>query len=207
MAGRQLGCLALHVTLRVIYQEPDDMQVRVRKAIRSDMQSISDVVIVAFGDLQGTESSALIDDLLADPSAQPLLSLVATTKKNIVGQILFSKAIIKRSSRKASAAILAPLAVRPDFQGQGVGGHLINEGLKRMTAAGVDLVFVLGHPTCYPKYGFSTAGIKGFEAPYPIPPENATAWMVQGLRPGIIGHIRGQVLCADALNNPKHWRE
>jgi putative acetyltransferase len=199
--------LALHVTLRVIYQEPDDMQVRVRKAIQSDMQSISDVVTAAFGGLQGKEISALIDDLLADPSAQPLLSLVATTKKNIVGHILFSKAIIKRSSRKASAAMLAPLAVRPEFHGQGIGGHLINEGLRRMTAARVDLVFVLGHPTYYPKYGFSTAGIKGFEAPYPIPPGNSAAWMVQELRPGIFERVRGQVLCADALNNPKHWRE
>jgi len=87
------------------------------------------------------------------------------------------------------------------------GGRLIIEGLKQLKAAGVELVFVLGHSGYYPKYGFCAAGVKGFEAPYPIPQENSGAWMVQELHPGVIGHVSGLVICADALNDPKHSRE
>lgn len=183
------------------------MHRQIRKANTSDRQAISDVVIAAFGGVQGPEIATLIADLLADPSAQPLVSLVATTNNNVVGHILFTNATIKPSGRMVSAAILAPLAVHPDFQSQDIGGQLIAEGLKQMTAAGVALVFVLGHPGYYPRHGFSPAGIKGFEAPYPIPPEHADAWMVRELHPGTIGPVRGQVVCADALNEPRHWRE
>ena len=183
------------------------MNLQVRKAFESDKQAISDVVIAAFGDVQGQEIADLITGLLADPSAQPLLSIVVTADDNVVGHILFTSARIKYSQRIVSSAILAPLSVHPEYQNQGIGGQLIKEGLKQLKAAGVELVFVLGHPGYYPKYGFSAAGIEGFDAPYPIPPENSGAWMVQELLPGVIGHVSGQVICADALNDPKHWRE
>ena len=59
----------------------------------------------------------------------------------------------------------------------------------------------------YPKYGFAPAGIRGFEAPYPIASKNSDAWMVQELTPGIIDRVNGQVICANALDHPKHWQE
>ncbi|QBQ53116.1 GNAT family N-acetyltransferase [Nitrosococcus wardiae] len=183
------------------------MNLQVRKALESDRQSISIVVIAAFGTAQENEITDLIIDLLADPSAQPLLSLVATVNDHVVGHILFTNVRIKHSQRLVPSAILAPLSVHPEYQNQGIGGRLIKEGLKQLKAAGIELVFVLGHPGYYLKYGFSAAGIKGFDAPYPIPPENSDAWMVQELHPGVIGHVKGQVICADVLNNPKHWRE
>jgi len=183
------------------------VSLQVHKAIESDRQAISAVVMAAFGNLQGQEIADLVTDLLEDPGAYPLLSLVATIHDRVVGYILFTSVQIKHSQRIVSAAILAPLAVHPDQQHEGIGGQLINEGLKQLKATGVELVFVLGHPGYYPRYGFSAAGIKGFDAPYPIPPENSSAWMVQELRPGIIGYVSGQVKCAEALNDPKHWRE
>jgi predicted N-acetyltransferase YhbS len=183
------------------------MNLQVCMALESHRQAISDVVIAAFGNMQGKEIADLIIELLKDPSAQPLLSLVATTDDSVVGHILFTNARIEHPQRVVSSAILAPLAVHPDYQNQGIGGQLIKQGLKRLKAAGVELVFVLGHPGYYPKHGFLAAGIIGFDAPFPIPPENSGAWMVQQLCPGIIGHIRGQVVCAETLNDPKHWRE
>ena len=69
------------------------------------------------------------------------------------------------------------------------------------------MVFVLGHPMYYPKHGFCVAGKHGFDAPYPIPDEHADAWMIQELRSGVIGSVRGRVQCSDVLNQPQHWRE
>ena len=178
-----------------------------RKAFDSDEQAVSDVVISAFDGVQGQEIAGLVTELLEDPSAQPLLSLVVTADDHVVGHILFTRVQVKNSQRMVSAAILCPLSVHPEFQSQGIGGRLIEEGLKQLKATGVELVFVLGHPDYYPEYGFSAAGIKGFDAPYPILPENSGAWMVQELRPGIIEFVSGQVMCAEALNDPKHWQE
>ena len=179
----------------------------VRKAGESDRDAISDVVIAAFGEVEGREIADLISDLLSDPSAQPLLSLVADADEEVVGHILFTNVRLKHSQRIASSSILAPLSVHPEYQNQGIGGRLIKEGLNQLKSWDVELVFVLGHPGYYPKYGFSPAGVQGFDAPYAILPENSDAWMVQELQPGVIGQASGQVMCADALDDPKYWLE
>ena len=180
---------------------------KIRKSTESDLKDVLDVETQAFGNEKGPEIVGLVNGLLVDPTAMPLLSLLAVNDDQAIGHILFTKARITYSKESMSAAILAPLAVLPDAQCQGVGGQLIEEGLRLLSESGVELVFVLGHPDYYPRHGFKPAGALGFEAPYPIPDEHANAWMVQELRPGVIGSVSGKVICADVLNQPEHWRE
>ena len=161
----------------------------------------------AFGQEQGQEIVELVNGLLGDDTAKPLLSLVAEADGRLVGHILFTLARLQTEDQEVSVRILAPLAVSGEFQGEGIGGVLIREGLKQLAESGVDLVFVLGHPGYYPKFGFQTAGVLGFEAPHPIASEYADAWMVQQLKAGVIGHIEGRVQCSEVLNQPQHWRE
>jgi putative acetyltransferase len=176
----------------------------IRKATESDLDDVLRVETESFG---YDKEAKLVNGLLRDASAMPLLSLLAVDDEEAVGHILFTRARLTGTEDTASAVILAPLAIVPDAQGKGIGGKLIKEGLRLLSETGVDLVFVLGHPEYYPRHGFRPAGALGFEAPYPIPDENADAWMVQELRPGVIGSISGKVVCADALNRPEHWRE
>lgn len=183
------------------------MQVLIRKAIDSDLKSISEVVMSAFGPEEGPEIVQLIADLLDDESAQPVFSLVATVERRVVAHILFSKVRLKHAASKFSATLLAPLAVHPDFQSQGVGGRLVQRGFELLAGSGVGLVFVLGHPGYYPRFGFVVAGEAGYEAPHPIAPENAGAWMVRELHPGVIGEVHAKVICADAIADPRYWRE
>ena len=173
----------------------------------SDLAAVLHVEGQAFGEQQGAEIVALVRDLLCDPSAMPLLSLLALEEDRSLGHILFTHARVVGPGPSASASILAPLAVLPAARSRGIGGRLISEGLRRLSVSGVDLVFVLGHPGYYPRFGFQPAGALGFEATYPIPEAAADAWMVQELRSGVIGSLAGKVLCADTLNHPGHWRE
>lgn len=179
----------------------------IRKAIESDLQDILFVEKAAFGDKEGPEIAKLVIDLLSDQSAMPLISLIAVDKDQTIGHILFTKAKLTGALREVSTAILAPLAVLPEAQAKGVGGQLIKKGLELASQSNYELVFVLGHPEYYPRHGFKTAGIQGFEAPYPIPDEHTDAWMVQELRTGVIGSVSGKVQCSDVLNKPEHWRE
>ena len=178
----------------------------IRPTKESDLHDVLLVEKAAFGTEEGQEIADLVNALLSDPSAMPILSLIAIKDNQVIGHILFTKAIID-SNHSISAVILAPLAVIPAAQSQGVGGQLINEGLKCLSESGVDLVFVLGHPDYYPRHGFKPAGILGFDAPYPIQQEHADAWMVKELRFGVIGSVSGKVQCSDVLNQPEHWRE
>lgn len=176
----------------------------IRKASHLDLDEVLYVERLAFSNDKEAE---LVRGLLNDPSAQPVLSLLAFKGNRAVGHILFTAASLTETQRPVSIAILAPLAVVPDSQKQGIGGKLIKKGLGLLSEACIDLVFVLGHPEYYPRYGFEPAGQLGFEAPYPIADQHADAWMVQALRPDVIGSVNGKVICADALNKPEHWRE
>jgi putative acetyltransferase len=181
--------------------------ITIRCATDADYAEILGVHESAFGKEQGQEIVDLVTGLLSDKTAEPRFSFVADLDGRIVGHILFTAIRLQTSGQNILAQILAPLAVANEHQGKGVGGLLINEGLKQLTASGFELVFVLGHPNYYPKFGFIPAGVLGYEAPYAIPIENANAWMVKDLKAGIIGSVQGRVQCATTLDQPRHWRE
>lgn len=175
--------------------------VRITAATSADVPAALRVEREAFG---ADDVPDLVAALLADPTARPSLSLLAWQGDVAVGHVLFTAATVYGAAQ-ASASILAPLAVVPAWQRRGVGGRLIAEGTSRLARAGVGLVFVLGHPSYYPRHGFSPALPFGLGAPYEIAiPE---AWMVRALRPGLLGEVRGTVKCAEALDRPEHWRE
>jgi putative acetyltransferase len=176
----------------------------IQEAAETNLNDVLLIERLAFGH---DKEAKLVKGLLDDPSAKPLLSLLAFKNDRAVGHILFTKARLSGTQDTASIVILAPLAIVPDAQKQGIGGKLIEQGLEFLSKSRVDLVFVLGHPEFYPRYGFKPAGRLGFEAPYPIPDEHADAWMVQALKSDVIGAVSGKVVCADALNKPEHWRE
>lgn len=161
----------------------------------------------AFDEMQGHEIAELVRGLLDDETARPLLSLVAEIDARIIGHVLFTAAKLQPEVQSVSTQLLAPLAVSKEHQRKGVGGALIKEGLRQLATSGIGLVFVLGHPSYYPKFGFRPAGALGFDAPYPIPSAHQNAWMVQELQAGMIGRVRGKVQCAQILDQPQHWQE
>ena len=103
--------------------------------------------------------------------------------------------------------ILAPLAVKPEYQRQGIGGMLIKAGIEKLQEKGSNLVFVLGHKEYYPKYGFiPDANHLGYPAPYPILEEYSDYWMVQPISPKGFEIGKGKIKCSEELNKPEHWR-
>lgn len=180
---------------------------KIKRATESDLNDVLYVVRQTFGNDTGPEIIELVKRLLNDPTAMPLLSILAFSDDRAIGHILFTKACLTNVSTSISSVILAPLAVTPGAQGEGVGGQLIKEGIRLLSETESELVFVLGHPEYYPRHGSKPAGALGFAPPYAIPVEPVSAWMVQELRPGVIGSVRGKVGCADVLHQPEHWRE
>ena len=85
------------------------------------------------------------------------------------------------------------------------GRRRLEEGIERLRGAETDMVFVLGHPGYYSRFGFEPAGRLG--APYPIPEKDADAWMAWDLRGDLRGVAMGEVRCAEAIDRPEYWRE
>lgn len=179
--------------------------IQIKETSINDINEIIHVEKLAFG---SEEEALLTTNLLKDKSAEPMLSLLAFDNKKAIGHILFTRAYINSIKNETLIHILAPLAVIPEYQNQGIGGMLIRESIKRLKDLGSELVFVLGHITYYPKYGFIPDAKKlGYPAPYPIPEEVKDAWMVQSLNPKGFVIEKGNIICASAMDKPEYWRE
>jgi putative acetyltransferase len=173
----------------------------VRAATAADAGAIDAVHRDAFGG-QGDEIVDLVRRLTRDPTAAPVLALVADDHGDVVGHVLFSAARVEPDPAGRRARILAPLAVATAAQGRGVGAALVGAGLAHLDTQGVDLVFVLGDPAYYGRFGFRPAGPAGLAAPHPLAPEYADAWLLRAR--GAAGPP-GRVHCGDVLEEPRHW--
>jgi len=178
------------------------LNIVIRTTTEVDKNDIFKVEAEAFG---YDKEAKLVESLLSDPTAKPHVSLLAIENEEAIGHILFTAGKIIGSDHKVS--ILAPLAVVPNAQQKGIGGKLIQAGLKYLTEMNIELIFVLGHPTYYPKFGFIPAHRYDLKAPYPIPEKHADAWMVQSLNGTDLNSVSGTFICADELNKLEHWQE
>jgi len=153
-----------------------------------DHDAISRVHRAAFG--QESEVKLIIE-LRKSKDFSPELSLVAVMDGEIVGHILFSPVMIQSGKRSVHALALAPMAVQPESQKQGIGSQLVEKGLECCRRLGHQIVIVVGHPEYYPRFGFSAARARGLEAPFPVPEE---AFMVIELTQGVLDGVSGMVV-------------
>ena len=127
-----------------------------------DDERIAFVVRRAFG---GEAEVALVSDLRGD--GDMMLELVAEREgAGIVGHVSFSRLVVRSTDREIRAVALAPLAVLPTHQRQGVGRALVTEALRRLRALEIDLAVVLGDPAYYAPFGFSSLLARLLQSPY-----------------------------------------
>ncbi|MBD2088401.1 N-acetyltransferase [Microcoleus sp. FACHB-1515] len=136
---------------------------RIRLEQPSDRSAIATLVTAAFG---RSAEADLIDRIRHSDRAW--LSLVAEQNNQIVGHVLLSEVdLIGESVRSVWA--LAPIAVHPDCQRQGIGTALVAAASEQTTATDYPLIVVLGHADFYARCGFAEAATFGITAPFSVP--------------------------------------
>src|SRR5690348_14227004 len=98
-----------------------------------------------------------------------LVSLVAEEAGHVVEHIAFTRVTIQTEQEEVVAVGLAPVAVLPDRQRCGIGGMLVQAGLEACRELGHDLVFLVGHPAYYPRFGFVSAEPLGLRWEHEVP--------------------------------------
>jgi putative acetyltransferase len=151
----------------------------VREERPVDRESVRAVNEAAFS---GPDEADLVRRLYDDDDA--LLGLVAEVEGQVVGHILFSRLPIETVQGVVFAAALAPLAVMPDWQGQGIGTALVREGLTRCRERGVAAVVVLGDSDYYGRFGFRAEMASGLQTPWSGPFLMAVELVQSGLAGG-----------------------
>jgi len=117
-----------------------------------------------------------------------LLALVAENRCNgAVGYVALPRLAVQVGARHERAVGLAPLAVMPEHQHCGIGSALVREGLGALSKRREQLVFVLGDPAFYVRFGFRPETAASFYSRYAGP--NFMALRPTGGGPDA-GHIR-----------------
>jgi putative acetyltransferase len=159
------------------------VDVRVRRESAADRVAVHALNSAAFG--QAAEAGLV--EALRDTAG--VISLVAEVEDQVVGHILFSP-VTFTGDESLLIAGLAPMAVTPDRQRQGVGSALVRTGIEECRQAGFGAVVVLGHAGYYPRFGFAPASDHGVDCEYEVPPE---AFMLAELQPGYLHGASGTI--------------
>ncbi len=165
------------------------MTVAVRPASREDAAAIRAVHLAAFPTSAEAELVTRLDE---DHDSE--ISLVAEQSGEIVGHVLLSRMKASAGGQALRALGLGPVGVLPGVQGSGVGSALIRSALAIAETLGEDVVFVLGEPDYYSRFGFSAEAAAPFESPYAGP-----FFMAVRLRPDAVPSGPGEARYARAF--------
>lgn len=163
------------------------MHIEIRTERKEDFAEIYQLVASAFK--QDFESE-LIEKIRKGLTYVPELALIAEENGRLVGYILFSKIKIVGKGVAYDTLALAPLAVDPLYQKQGIGSMLVTDGLERAKVLGFLSVIVLGDPNYYSRFGFQKASKWHIQCPFEVPEE---AFMAIELAEGALQEKKGVV--------------
>lgn len=161
--------------------------ISLRPETPDDFAAIREILNLAFPE---EEVAALVTHLRQTRGYDPELSLVSDLHGTITGYVMFTPAFIESNKGTVPAMILAPLAVHPSWQKQGIGSLLTLHGLEQCRRLGNRIVIVIGHSNYYPKFGFVQAGLLGISIAQGRLEESK---MVLPLTPGALDGVTGTV--------------
>ena len=170
-------------------------KLEIRESRARDREAIEALYPRSFPDEDLLE---LVSTMLREPAVT--VSLVAAKAERVAGSIMFTRGSV--TGRAPKVALLAPLAVDPEYQGQGIGTALVREGLRRLEREGITAVYVLGDPAYYGRLGFSRETL--VSPPYPLPSGWADAWQSLHLAGSPAG-ISGTLSLPEFWHDPALW--
>jgi putative acetyltransferase len=167
--------------------------VTIRTETPDDAAAVRHVNEQAFG--QPAEAD-IVDRLRQ--SCADAVSLVADDD-GVVGHILFTPVVVDSGGRRTRGMGLAPMAVLPERQRQGIGLRLVRHGLDILRERGCPFVVVVGHPEYYPRFGFVRASTHGLASQWDAVPD--AAFMVLVLDAGAMALVTGVARYRDEFSD------
>jgi putative acetyltransferase len=127
-------------------------QITIRMETEADIAAITDVTVAAFKTLEISNHTEQFIVIALRAAKALTVSLVAESEGQVVGHIAFSPVTISDGTRNWYG--LGPVSVLPEWQRQGIGKALIQEGLSRLRKLNAKGCCLVGHPQYYRKFGF-----------------------------------------------------
>lgn len=129
-----------------------NQKVKLRSETGADASAITDVTVAAFKALEISNHTEQFIVTALRAAKALTVSLVAEVDGRVIGHIAFSPVAISDGTQNWYG--LGPVSVLPEFQRQGIGKALIQEGLSRLKDINAQGCCLVGHPEYYRKFGF-----------------------------------------------------
>ncbi len=150
--------------LEATLEPPGDDVVVLRGEELRDQPQIRELLEASF---PGSGEALLVDRVRSD--GEIVVSLVAEDRGVVVGYVAFSRVTVEGGDEPFPAVALAPLAVYPEYQQQGIATQLIRESHACLAALGETLSVVVGEPDYYSRFGYNNRRAARFECEYQSP--------------------------------------
>ncbi|MFC6171208.1 GNAT family N-acetyltransferase [Loigolactobacillus jiayinensis] len=148
------------------------LTVKISPVQLTEYAATQQVVQWAFSGSQYTDKDEhhLIGRLRQEQDYRAAFDVAArTTTGKIVGHAMLSEIVIQNQTQVVTALALAPLAVLPDYQHQGIGGQLINYLEHAARQANYPAISILGDSVYYGRFGYRPANEFGVKASFAVP--------------------------------------
>lgn len=164
------------------------MTIRTEKP--TDYTMVAELIERAFETMEYSDhrEHLLVQRLRKSSAFVPNLSLVMEKEEKIVGYVLLTK--IRIGNHPIPVLALAPLAVHPDCQKQGIGNLLMQEAHQRAKVQGYAAIVLLGHAAYYTRFGYQPIHLYQIQLPFDAPPEHS---LIFPLQPSLFQGISGLV--------------
>ncbi len=166
----------------------------------SDYQSVEKLIFNAFVNTKegyGNEAE-LAANLRKDPTYRSYFEVVTLKNNTIVGHGLLSEVYVFSDDKVLVTGLcLAPLAVLPKEQKQGIGAKILKELEARAKNKGYQFINILGHPDYYSKFNYKLASRYGIYPPFPVPDNS---YFIKELHGKSLANVQGTIHYLKAFN-------
>ena len=170
----------------------------------SKQNEVAELFTSVFTASEGAKEGKLIGDLASRLSSnidnEEIICFGAYENGSLIGAIFFTRL---RFNESILVYMLAPVAVRTEQQGKGVGQALIKHGLGELKKRSVDIAITYGDPSFYARVGFEPLSENVIQAPLKL--SMPFGWLGQSLTGEPIPTIRARPTCVMEFNDPVYW--
>ena len=171
----------------------------IRQETSCDHLAVKELLLLAFQGVPHSDQQEhlLVERLRLCDAFVPELSLVACESEQLLGHILLTEVDLEGSlPPDVKLLALAPLAVLPARQKQGIGASLLEEARLKAIDLGYAGIVLLGSPAYYSKFGYRPLSAFTIKLPLDVPPDYC-----QGLElfPKALRGVKGTIIYPPAF--------
>ena len=179
------------------------MNVEIKSLSTDDREEIVELFQKTFrqseGDVEGDLLAALTNDLSDRLGSESVSCLGAFESNQLIAAAFLTDLSFEHGFK---VKMLAPVAVRTEYQRNGVGQKLILNAMDSVQAKGVDLIVTYGDPNYYSKVGFQSLSEQNVPAPMPL--SMPIGWLGKTLNRPIPSDLTTPK-CVEPFSNQKLW--